>query len=156
MDATAPASDVEAVAVNKFKQRISTIFKSKATIEFPGASLKVTADKSCILRWKTRQDDSCPGHIMEWDDTSPDYIKVTSFQYPKTIPPRNSESRRAVCFKIPVRKDCGMRRVMSLTMTDLVADGVLRDKAGIKSVELIQKTPQKAIWHLVRVEEKQG
>ncbi|EFY91261.1 hypothetical protein J3458_000502 [Metarhizium acridum] len=143
-----------AVAVDEFIKQMSTVFKSNDYIEFPGAQLQVMPEKHCIITWDTRQDDSCPGHILKWDDTNADYIIVTSSQYSKKVASRKSNSPRAVRFMIPAKTECGMRQLVRDTMEDLQKDPELQEKAAIKSVSLVEDTPRKAVWHLTRTEER--
>ncbi|TWU73065.1 hypothetical protein ED733_003242 [Metarhizium rileyi] len=140
------------VEVDRFLRQIATIFKSSHLIDFPGFELHVTTERRCILIWNTRQNDRCPGHILEWDDTNPRYIKVTSSQYAKTIK-CDIRFPKTLHIQMPTTMDCGMRKLVYDTMIDLLMDSVLRKKAGIKSVTMTQNTPKKAVWLLTRVKE---
>lgn len=143
------------IVVDKFIKQVSTIFKSNGYIDFPGAQLQVMPENHCTLEWDTPQDDSCPGHILEWDDTDPDYIIVTSSQYPKKVASRKSNSSGSLRFMVPTKIERGMRELVRDTMEDLDTDPGLQEKAGIKSVSLVEDTPRKAVWHLTRTEERQ-
>ncbi|KAK8919613.1 hypothetical protein VCV18_008439 [Metarhizium anisopliae] len=149
------AASPTAAVVDKFIKHVSTVFKNNDYIDFPDAQLQVLPKNHCILKWNTPQDDSCPGHILEWDDTDPDYIIVTSSQYPKKVASRKSKSPGSLRFMVPTKIERGMRELVRDTMEDLDTDPGLQEKTGIKSVSLVEDTPRKAVWHLTRTEERQ-
>ncbi|GAB0137404.1 hypothetical protein EsDP_00005669 [Epichloe bromicola] len=127
------------VSVKKFLGGIETVNFAEAEVSMHDN------DGSQVLEVETYQDDSHPIHTLRWTQVKDKYIKINSYQYCKSVPPRSTK-RGALRFIVPTGDGKGVRRELQAALDRLGRDKNRRRKLNVDSIKLVKETPMDMEW----------
>ncbi|QPG94346.1 hypothetical protein C2857_005743 [Epichloe festucae Fl1] len=134
------------IAAHEFVVSVEKFLGDIKTVDFAEAEVSMHDDVgSRVLEVKTYQDDSHPIHNLRWSQVNDKCIKINSYQYSKSVPPRSTK-RGALRFIVPTGDGKGVRRDLQATLDRLGRDKNRRRKLNVDSIKLVKETPMDMEW----------
>ncbi|KAK2589883.1 hypothetical protein QQS21_012436 [Conoideocrella luteorostrata] len=137
----------ENIAAEQLIKRIKDILQYIAKpIDFTNAEASVhPRSASRYLVTRTHQDNTLPIHVFQWDELKDKYIKIKSYQFSKSVPPRSNKPG-ALRFILPTDKHRGVRYDLCNALDKLARDTPFCLKLKIKGIEITKETPNEMEW----------
>ncbi|KAG6002388.1 hypothetical protein E4U43_001125 [Claviceps pusilla] len=134
------------ISVKRMLRSVKSIdfTQAKVTPSF-SASNQDDGARSRVLVVKTVQDDSLPIHVLECRQLKNGYVKLSSYQYSKSVKPRSTK-RGALRFIMPTGQCKGVRQDLRLALERVQGDNRLRRRLDVESIKVVKDTPRNMEW----------